>query len=290
MPKVTIGVPVLNGGQLIEECLSNLASQDFDDFEVLISDNGSSDETAEICARFAEKDARFRVMTRAETVPALENFEHLLASSDSQFFLWRAHDDLSSPDYLSGLTSLLECDPRARLAVGHVEQFRMASGRRRELPYPVDDNTTGSEDRILTQMLKGHASWIYGIWRRDACQAAFDRVLAQYPDPWGGDHLVVLHAILNDGLRGLPSTTFVQRLPGTPRHYVRSGSGKKESYDVMIDRNHRFHRLSDEILCEADLPARAKDKIKRQLPRYVHAKCHGRKRLFQAWARKVRGT
>lgn len=74
MPRITIGVPVYNGVTLIGECLENLACQTHRDFEVIISDNASTDGTTEICAAFCEYDRRFRHIVHPKTSSANENF------------------------------------------------------------------------------------------------------------------------------------------------------------------------------------------------------------------------
>ena len=73
MPRVSIGVPVYNGASLIYEALDCIASQSFNDIEVIISDNGSTDGTSEICADFAAKDSRFKHIRHDTTMDVMLN-------------------------------------------------------------------------------------------------------------------------------------------------------------------------------------------------------------------------
>ena len=67
-PRVSIGVPVYNGDAFLEETLNGLLAQSFSDFEILVSDNGSTDRTEEICRAYAARDTRIRGLPpRAES-------------------------------------------------------------------------------------------------------------------------------------------------------------------------------------------------------------------------------
>ena len=120
MARVGIGVPVYNGGPLLAESLECLRTQTFEDFEVVIGDNASDDETAETCARYAAMDSRFRHLRRPENIGSLGNFQTLRAESGAELFCWRAYDDLSAPDFVGKLVALFDADPATRLAVCEV--------------------------------------------------------------------------------------------------------------------------------------------------------------------------
>src|SRR5210317_222486 len=110
MARVGIGVPVYNGGPLLAESLECLRTQSFEDFEVVIGDNASDDETAETCARYAAMDNRFRPLRRPENIGSLGNFQSLRAESGAELFCWRAYDDLSAPDFVEKLVALFDAD------------------------------------------------------------------------------------------------------------------------------------------------------------------------------------
>ena len=84
MARVGIGVPVYNGGLMLADSLECLRTQSFEDFEVVIGDNASDDETADICADFAARDNRFRHLRRPENLGSLPNFQDLRRQSDAQ--------------------------------------------------------------------------------------------------------------------------------------------------------------------------------------------------------------
>lgn len=98
--KVSIGMPVYNGGDLISYAISSLLAQTYSDFELIISDNCSEDRTSIICKAFAEKDNRIRYYRQSQNIGAAPNFEFVLTKATGEFFMWAAHDDLWTPGYL----------------------------------------------------------------------------------------------------------------------------------------------------------------------------------------------
>ena len=109
---VSIGIPVYNGENFIREALRSLIAQTFSDFEVVISDNCSTDRTQAICREYALLDSRFSYFRHEYNVGAFNNFKFVLESSRGKYFMWLACDDfLSNAQYLSQLVSMLHgCD------------------------------------------------------------------------------------------------------------------------------------------------------------------------------------
>src|SRR3954470_1068595 len=93
-PRVSIGLPVYNGQRFLAPAVSSLLAQTFADFELVICDNASTDDTEAICRRFAERDPRVRYHRNEQNVGAAPNFNRALALSTGQYFKWAAHDDL----------------------------------------------------------------------------------------------------------------------------------------------------------------------------------------------------
>ena len=92
-PVVSIGMPVYNGAKYIREALDSLLSQTFVDFELIISDNASTDATQEICEEYARRDLRIRYVKQSENKGALANFQFVLNQAKGEFFMWAAADD-----------------------------------------------------------------------------------------------------------------------------------------------------------------------------------------------------
>jgi cellulose synthase/poly-beta-1,6-N-acetylglucosamine synthase-like glycosyltransferase len=65
-PRVSIGMPVYNADQFVDEALKSLVTQSFEDFELTICDNASTDNTQDICRAYGARDGRIRYL-RNET-------------------------------------------------------------------------------------------------------------------------------------------------------------------------------------------------------------------------------
>ena len=110
-PCLTIGLPVYNGEQFLEESLNSLLAQTLQDFELIISDNGSTDRTEEICRAYASKEQRIRYYRSQQNRGAAWNYNRLVELSVGKYFKWAAHDDLCAPEYLERCIEVLESKP-----------------------------------------------------------------------------------------------------------------------------------------------------------------------------------
>jgi glycosyltransferase involved in cell wall biosynthesis len=119
---VAIGLPVYNGEKYVEQAIISVLRQTWEDFELIIADNASTDGTAEICKRYAAQDRRIRYYRNARNLGAAPNYNRVFELSNSKYFKWADYDDLLSPDFLARCLAGLEenpdavlCYPRARL-------------------------------------------------------------------------------------------------------------------------------------------------------------------------------
>lgn len=116
MPRVSVGLPVFNGERFFEETLDSLLTQTFEDFELIISDNASTDRTQEICQAYAARDRRIRYYRNGQNRGATWNFNHVFELSTGEYFRWAAHDDLCAPELLERCVELLDTDISAVLS------------------------------------------------------------------------------------------------------------------------------------------------------------------------------
>jgi len=99
-PKISVGMPVYNGEKYLDQALNSICNQDFDDFELIISDNASTDGTQKICKTYAAKDSRIRYFRNERNIGAAPNYRKVFELSRGEFFKWCAHDDLCHPSLL----------------------------------------------------------------------------------------------------------------------------------------------------------------------------------------------
>lgn len=102
-PEITIGMPVYNGEKYIREALDSLLGQTFRNFELIISDNASTDGTQAICQSYLNRDSRIRYVRQSENLGALNNFCFVLKEAQAQYFMWAACDDTWSTEWVDRL-------------------------------------------------------------------------------------------------------------------------------------------------------------------------------------------
>ena len=100
MARVGIGLPVYNGADYLHETLESIREQTFEDFELVISDNASTDDTFEICSAAAAADRRIRVVRHERNQGATANFNYVLGQLSGSLVKWATHDDVLLPTYL----------------------------------------------------------------------------------------------------------------------------------------------------------------------------------------------
>jgi glycosyltransferase involved in cell wall biosynthesis len=121
-PRVSVAVPVYNGERYVAQCLESLLAQSFTDFELVISDNASTDGTEEICRRYEAQDRRVRYVRRTENIGGPGNFRHVFSLCRGTYHKWSTADDYWHPDFLREAVPVLDarpdvvlCYPKTRL-------------------------------------------------------------------------------------------------------------------------------------------------------------------------------
>ena len=109
-PTVVLGVPAFNEAKFIWKSLDSIQRQTHADFAVLISDNGSTDDTAAICEQFTSQDPRFHYFCQQNNIGSSDNFNFLRKSTSSPFFAWVGGHDMLHPDYLRNHLAALNAD------------------------------------------------------------------------------------------------------------------------------------------------------------------------------------
>lgn len=107
-PRVTIGVPVYNGARYIEDSLNSLIAQDYDSMEIVVSDNASTDDTADVVLAASAKDPRIRLVRQSTNRGGVWNVNHLIDLANGEFFKWAYYDDLCAPTFVSSCVEALD--------------------------------------------------------------------------------------------------------------------------------------------------------------------------------------
>lgn len=172
-PRVSIGMPVYNGESYLPTALDSFLAQTYTDFEIVISDNASTDSTEEICRRYAEQDPRVKYHRAEENRGGTWNFNRVVELSGGELFRWAAHDDAVKPTYLEHTVAALDAHPEAVLAHTRVEIID-GDGENHGLHEPPPMRLEDPRPHVrfhdaATDQSRCHL--IFGVMRRSALDA-----------------------------------------------------------------------------------------------------------------------
>ncbi len=122
-PRISIGLPVYNGDKLLRKSIDSILSQTFSDFELIISDNASSDLTPTICKDYVKRDKRIRYVRQKKNIGIHGNYFFLVNEAKFEYFLWIASDDYLDPNYLDENLKILIKNDNVVSSVGKVKPF-----------------------------------------------------------------------------------------------------------------------------------------------------------------------
>ena len=260
-PRVSIGLPVYNGARYVRGAIESLLSQTFADFELIICDNASTDQTQSICTAFAARDPRVRYHRNAANLGAAANFNLAFRLARGAYFKWAAHDDLHAPDYLTQCVAALDADPSAVLAHAATRVIDDAGrdipvrpgprppGMRGHTELYFEDDLYDPPRRLdekdvaerLRELLCG-TKWcfeIFGLMRAGAL-----RRTPLHLSFYGSDKVLLAALALQGPFRQVPGKMFLRR-----HHPGQSSSQSGTAQAVFMSSRGRPHYVPPQVRC-----------------------------------------
>jgi glycosyltransferase involved in cell wall biosynthesis len=165
VPRLSIGLPVYNGEGLLPAGIDALLTQSYKDFELIISDNASTDCTAEICRSYEAQDSRVRYIRQSHNIGMVANHNVLVGFARGEFFKWASHDDLYADDYLQRCVDALDKRPDAVLAHSWWLLIDEACQPLRFFKHPQATAAPRAYDRLHSLLFNGRGDWFYSVYR-----------------------------------------------------------------------------------------------------------------------------
>jgi GT2 family glycosyltransferase/glycosyltransferase involved in cell wall biosynthesis/Flp pilus assembly protein TadD len=212
IPLLTVGLPVFNGERYLGGAIECILSQSFRDFELIISDNASTDGTEEICQHYARRDRRIRYSRNAVNVGGAQNSDLILDRARTEFFATASHDDYFSLNYLEACLAKLQSTADAVICCPEQVVFLDPRGN----PWMSQRNCDTEGREIVARMheLVNRLGWYayYGITRTEEFRSLL-KDMRRYRYAYGGDVILMATALLRGQIVVAPRTTFFYREP-----------------------------------------------------------------------------
>jgi glycosyltransferase involved in cell wall biosynthesis len=172
MKFVSVGMPVYNEEQFIEETILSILNQDYKNFELIISDNASTDKTKQICLNYSENDSRIRFYSRETTTDSTTNFNYVASLAKGDFFMWASGHDTRDPTFISRCVAALEQSNSIVLCYSDAVWIDKNGKNIGFEKSDIDTVGMSKIERIKKVFWNlGYAYPIYGIFRKETLNA-----------------------------------------------------------------------------------------------------------------------
>jgi glycosyltransferase involved in cell wall biosynthesis len=205
-PRVSIGLPVHNGEEFLEEAILSVLSQTYEDFELIISDNASTDLTEKICRKYAAQDGRIVYSRNAMNIGVTRNHNLTFRRSRGEYFRFAGYDDRLAPTFLDRLVTELDDHPDAALCFAATV---LIDGRGNETGVRCSTEGTAATtiERFREALFTGHPGEpLYGLIRSDVL-----RQTALHRSYTGSDYTLMCELALLGPFHRVPELLFFNR-------------------------------------------------------------------------------
>jgi len=228
-PRLTIGLPVYNGERFLSQSLDALLAQTFEDFELIISDNASTDSTADVCADYALRDPRIRYVRQAVNIGSAPNHNAVLAMARGEYFKWASDDDLYGPTLLASCVAELDARPEAVLCHAWEAFIGEDSTTIQPVTYRLQTAHPRASVRLRSLLYDSGGDDIYGVIR-----TAVLRRNARHGSYHHADRTFVAALALHGPFHQVPEVLYLRR--DHPGRTERSAHGRRSRAAILDPR------------------------------------------------------
>jgi glycosyltransferase involved in cell wall biosynthesis len=206
-PRLAIGLPVFNGSAYLAEALEALLGQTYTDFELIISDNASTDATEEICRDFASRDPRVRYIRQPRNIGAIPNHNAVFSASSTELFKWASDDDLYARDLVERCVAALDEHPEAVLAHSWTALIDATESVTEAVGYPLSTASADVGTRFRSMLFDDGGDDDYGVIRADVL-----RRIPPYDSYHRSDRTIIAELSLHGPFLQVPAWLFFRRV------------------------------------------------------------------------------
>lgn len=206
-PLVSIGLPVYNGEETIERAIDTLLGQTYRNLEIVISNNGSTDNTSAILRKYQGVNQRIKVFSTEVNRGSIWNFNKVFQESTGEYFMWASHDDYHENNFVVNCLNAMELDKECVLCA---PMMQMTAADSEEVVWISCMDSFKDKKSLLARYRETlrhfPAVSIYGLYRRSALAKT-----GLFPRVVGGDLLLIQELSLYGNFIGVPEVLFTRR-------------------------------------------------------------------------------
>lgn len=196
-PLISVGIPTFNRAKVISETLDALINQSYRNIEIIISDDASSDETSEICRKYAKKDKRITFFSQKTNLGLPGNHNFVLNKAKGKYFVWAGDDDPRDTKFIEKLHKLFLKNKDTVLAMCNFYEFKGKYKNPIDTKYPEYLSKFQASCYYLTHP----ALLVWGMFKTDV----LNKIGGFHTDNrpilhWGSDNVTVFKVLLHGGL------------------------------------------------------------------------------------------
>jgi glycosyltransferase involved in cell wall biosynthesis len=205
-PRLSVGLPVYNGENYLAESLEALLGQSYGDFELIISDNASTDGTADICRHYQEQDSRIRYFRQPHNIGGAPNHNYLVSEARGELFKWASHDDLYARDLLKLCVDALDEFPHVVLAHSWTAMIDGACAVSKAIEYTLATAAPSAPERFRSMLYETGGDDDGGVIRTSVLRRT--RLLGSYHH---SDRTLVAELALHGPFYQVPDWLYFRR-------------------------------------------------------------------------------
>lgn len=205
-PRLTVGLPTYNRACYLRGTLDSVLAQTYTDFELIISDNASTDATEQIAREYAERDPRIRYVRHPRNLGSAFNHTYVIRKARGEFFKWVSDDDLYAPDLFEQCVRALDAHPEIPLAHAWTTSIDGDGVLIEKVPYVMDTGSGSPSERLRSLLYTEGGDDIYGVIRT--------QILRSMPDVgsfYHSDRTFVAELALHGPFHNYPDHLFYRR-------------------------------------------------------------------------------
>ena len=206
VPRLSIGLPVYNGEDFLAESLDSLLGQTYEDFELIISDNASTDETADICRGYAKQDSRIRYVRQPHNLGCAPNHNVLVQYARGELFKWVSHDDLYGRELIERAIEALDEYPQVVLANCWTAMIDSSRTVTKAVRYTLDTESPRAPERFRSMLFEKGGDDDGGVIRMEML-----RRIRPYDSYYHSDRTLVTEMALQGPFYHVPDWLYFRR-------------------------------------------------------------------------------